>query len=194
MRARFVVMGVVVWGALGSARAETSGLAGLDADLNATGRVGTFSPRSEAPIVVPSIPDPEAIRQAPDTAAGRLRRQSDARVDETAGLSDQEYEQTDSAVAECRIEVARRRRVSATKVSAGTVVLRFTVEQSGHVRDAEAVSATDTDLEVAACAKRVLSEWVFARHASGEVTVERAYRLGDGRAAIRADRLAPAAH
>ena len=65
-------------------------------------------------------------------------------------------------------------------------MFRFTVEQSGHVRDAEAVSATDTDLEVAACAKRVLSEWVFARHASGEVTVERAYRLGDGRAAMPA--------
>jgi hypothetical protein len=189
MKAGCVVMGVVIWGALGSARAD--GLAGLDADLNATGRVGSLTPRMQTPIAVPSIPDPQSVRQAPDTAVGRLRRESDARADETAGLSDQEYQQTDAAVAECRVEVARRRRISAAKVAVGTVVLRFTVEPSGRVRDAEAVSATDTDLEVAACAKRVLSEWVFARHASGEITVERSYRLADNRPALRADQLTP---
>jgi hypothetical protein len=46
------------------------------------------------------------------------------------------------------------------------------------VRDAEALSADGTDLEVAACAKRVLSEWVFAKRAQGGTVVERTYRFG----------------
>jgi outer membrane biosynthesis protein TonB len=64
------------------------------------------------------------------------------------------------------------------KIAAGTVVLRFTIEKSGRVRDAEALSADGTDLEVAACAKRVLSEWVFAKRAQGGTVVERTYRFG----------------
>ena len=103
-------------------------------------------------------------------------------------LSEEEYLQTDKPVANCRIEVARRRRVAPTQVLAGSVVLRFTVEPSGRVRDAEAVSQTNTDLEVAACAKRVLSNWTFAKHATGEIKTERVYRLADVRLMARVDR------
>ena len=52
--------------------------------------------------------------------------------------------------------------------------MRFNVEADGHVRNAEAVSAIDTDLGIAACAKRVLSEWVFAKH-PGEADRRRAH-------------------
>jgi outer membrane biosynthesis protein TonB len=73
--------------------------------------------------------------------------------------------------------VARRRQIPPGKLAAKEVVLRFTVEPDGRVRDAEAVSAPDTDLEVAACAKRVLSEWVFARHHGDAIAVQRTYRF-----------------
>ena len=74
------------------------------------------------------------------------------------------------------MEVARRRQVAPKAVAAKEVVLRFDVEADGHVRNAEAVSALDTDLEIAACAKRVLSEWVFAKHRGEAIAVERTYR------------------
>jgi hypothetical protein len=58
------------------------------------------------------------------------------------------------------------------------VVVRFTIEKSGRVREAEALSAVDTDLEVAACAKRVLSDWKFPKRVrDAEVVVERTYRF-----------------
>jgi len=155
--------------------------------MKGTGRVGGLSPRSDGPIVLPSIPDRQAAQVAPVAAAGRARRDDDEGRARGAGLSEQEYAQTQKPVANCRIEVARRRRVAPAQVAAGNVVLRFTIEPSGRVRDAEAVSAVNTDLEVAACAKRVLSEWTFAKHATGNINVERVYRL-NVRSMGRADR------
>lgn len=190
MKAGGVLMGVVFWLAASGARAENpqGGLAGLDAAMNGTGRVGDLSPRSEVPVGAARIPnDGQALGNAPKaTFAGGYREEqrTPSRAD---GISDLEYQQTEGPVARCRIEVARRRRVPPAQVPAGTVVVRFTVEPSGRVRNAEAVWAANTDLEVAACAKRVLSEWTFGKHASGDIQGEHSYRVGDGRFMSRAD-------
>ena len=92
-----------------------------------------------------------------------------------------EVQPTDGAVAACRVGIARRRRVPPAKIAASEVVVRFTIERSGRVRDAEALTAAGTDLEVAACAKRVLSEWVFAKRAKDATVVERTYRFATAR-------------
>lgn len=189
MKAGGVLMGIVFWVTAGSAHADNppGGLAGLDAAMNGTGRVGDLSPRAEVPVGAARIPDGQAVGNTPKAApAGGLREERTP--PRAPGLAEEEYQQTERPVANCRIEVARRRRVVPTQVSAGTVVLRFTVEPSGRVRDAEAVSAANTDLDVAACAKRVLSDWTFAKHASGDIQVERSYRVGDGRFMGRADK------
>ena len=189
MKAGCLLTGMMFWMAAASARAENlpAGLAGLDVGMKGTGRVGGLSPRSEGPIAAPSIPDRQARPYAPTAAASRVRRDDEVVPARAAGISELEYAQTQGPVANCRIEVARRRRVAPAQVSAGSVVLRFTVEPSGRVHDAEAVSAINTDLDVAACAKRVLSEWTFAKHAAGNINVERVYRL-DLRSMGRADR------
>jgi hypothetical protein len=96
-----------------------------------------------------------------------------------AGVSELDVRPTDDAVAACRIEVARRRHLPPAKIAAESVVVRFTIERSGRVRDAEALSAAGTDLEVAACAKRVLSEWKFAKRARDGIVVERTYRFAN---------------
>jgi hypothetical protein len=89
-----------------------------------------------------------------------------------------QFSRTEPYLERCRIEVARRRHVAPARVAAETVTLRWTVEPSGRVRDAEAVTAGNTDLEVAACAKRVITEWVFAKPTGGApVTVEWTYRF-----------------
>ncbi len=190
MKAGCLLTGMLFWVAAGSARADNrqGGLAGLDAAMNGTGRVGTLSPRSGGPIVVPSNSDGPAVGTTLQPAAPRVRNPEEPPPPRTEGLSELDYLHTEGPVANCRIEVARRRRVAPAQVAAGTVVLRFTVEPSGRVRDAEAVSAVNTDLDVAACAKRVVSEWTFAKHAAGDIKVERVYRLAHVRAMTRADK------
>jgi outer membrane biosynthesis protein TonB len=184
MKAGSLVLGMTVLWTVGSvARADglPAGLAGLDAAMNATGRVGDPWKRSDPPIAAGSVPeDPYSQRHSPETAARAVRSDGHAPPAPSGDLSEQEYRQTDVAVSNCRVEVARRRQVALARVAAGTVLLRFTVEPSGRVRDAEAVSEIDTDLELAACAKRVLSDWRFAKHAGRDITVERLYRLADG--------------
>ncbi len=189
MKTGGVLMGVMFWMAAGSARADDpqGGLTGIDAALNETGRIGALSPRSDVPIGVPNIPDRRALGNRPEAAPADGPRDEHTLAQRPADISEQEFRQTERPVANCRIEVARRRRVAPAHISAGTVVLRFTIEPSGRVRDAEAVSADHTDLEVAACAKRVLSEWTFAKHAFGDINVEREYRLAPVRFMSRAN-------
>jgi hypothetical protein len=86
-----------------------------------------------------------------------------------------EYRRAEPRLEQCRIEVARRRRVAPSRVAAKSVTLRWTIEPSGRVHDAEALLAPQTDTEVAACAKRVISEWTFAKQPGGAQTVEWTY-------------------
>ncbi len=191
VRSMVMGMGMVVLGAAGGvARANGGGggLAGLDVEMNGTGRVGNPWQGSDASVTAPSIPDPSSHRNAVVMTSPPRRDDDDGRPVRRGDLSEQEYRQTDVAVGNCRVEVARRRQVAPARLAAGTVLVRFTIEKSGRVRNAEAVSETNTDLEVAACAKRVVSDWRFAKHAGGEITVERVYQLAEGGSAGNADR------
>ena len=151
------------------------GLSGLDTALNGTGRIGTYAPSE--PRIAPSSPDGGVAASARDPVPALARIGADEEHAIRAGDGGEEVHRTDAAVAACRIDVARRRHVAPAKVAADAVVLRFTIEHSGRVRDAEAISADGTDLEVAACAKRVLSEWVFAKRGKERTVVERTYRF-----------------
>jgi hypothetical protein len=160
-----------------SAEPRGSGLAGLDEQLKAIGRVGDLVPRSTAQIEAAS-PDAGVAGRAPALPASPADTDGrGAPASQPPGLAEEEYRRTDGPVTACRVEVARRRRITPVKVAARAVTIRFTIEPSGRVRDAEALAAAGTDLEVAACAKRVLSEWVFAKHATGSIVVERDYRF-----------------
>jgi hypothetical protein len=173
-----VAIGVCgAWWAIATARVAAEGLAGLDAQLNETGRIGVYTP--PATHIAPGAPDggnpkagvtrdPEPVQARIDDAAERARHPADGGT---------LVQPTDSAVAACRVEVARRRRVPPSMIAATTVVLRFTIEPNGRVHNAEALSAPGTDLDVAACAKRVLSEWVFPKRLKDATQVERTYRF-----------------
>ena len=174
-------LGVMIGAAAGYASAEPAekGLAGLDDKLSSTGRIGAYAPQSSSEIA-PGVAPPTSET---DSASRGLRPVSTERAnpgapaDRRGGLAEEEFTPTDGPVAACRVEVARRRQVAPKKLAAKEVVLRFNVEADGHVRNAEAVFAPETDLEIAACAKRVLSEWVFAKHAGEAIAVERTYRF-----------------
>ena len=172
---------MMIGAAAGYASAEPSrtGLAGLDEKLSSTGRIGIYVPRSSSQIA-PGIAPPTTDRDSASRGLQPIapsRADVSAPVERRAGLAEEEFTPTDGPVAACRVEVARRRQVAPKTLAAKEVVLRFSVEADGHVRNAEAVSALDTDLEIAACAKRVLSGWVFAKHPGEAVAVERTYRF-----------------
>jgi TonB family protein len=184
MRTRLAIVGIVVGLGAHAAYAQSarSGLSGLDAQLSSTGRVGAMAPGTNSQIEAPDAGLPPAApeaRTARPISTSRSSNMDEVAATAAGGQSDggEEYRRTEGRVAACRVEVARRRQVAPAKVPAGTVTVRFTVEPSGRVRDAEAVSASDTDPEVSACAKRVLTEWVFAKHAGQAITVQRTYRL-----------------
>jgi len=172
--AGWALVAVVVCGTA-AAPVWAEGLAGIGTQLNGTGRIGTYTPE------LTHIASPDggvaASTRDPASAVARIGGEADARATTVIEPGDAELAATDTAVAACRVEVARRRRVPPAKIAAGTVVLRFTIERSGRVREAEALEAPGTDLEVAACAKRVLSEWVFAKRATGGTVAKRTYRF-----------------
>lgn len=107
-------------------------------------------------------------RPVPQVATGESRSHGDM-------IIETEYRRAEPRLQQCRIEVARRRRVAPSRVAAKSVTLRWTIEASGRVHDAEALLAPQTDTEVAACAKRVISEWVFAKQPGGPQTIEWTY-------------------
>ena len=166
---------VLGWFAVATPSAEADGLAGLDAQLNGTGRIGVMTPRLQAQVAAGPSGD---VKRAETPIAARNDDLS-ALPPQTEALGEAELKQTEARVAACRIEVARRRQIPPSKVAAGSVRLRFIVEPNGRVHDAEAISAKETDHEVAACAKRILTEWSFGKHNGTAVMIEHNYQLGD---------------
>jgi hypothetical protein len=63
----------------------------------------------------------------------------------------------------CRLEIAADRRVPNQRVTAGSLLLRWTVRPDGSVTSAEAVSMKDTDPDVSSCVQRKMSGWLFTR-------------------------------
>jgi hypothetical protein len=178
MSARWsLLIGTVMWALGSSAWAEPAqtGLNGLDRELGSTGRIGVYAPRSSTPIEPPPTEADTAARM-PQVPANDDHEGSE-HPGAIAVLSEEEFRRTDAPVTACRVEVARRRQISPGKLAAKEVVLHFTVQANGHVREAEAVSAAGTDLEIAACAKRVVSEWVFAKHTGRDIAAQRTYRF-----------------
>jgi hypothetical protein len=181
MTLRWVLLGVMIGAAARYASAEPAapGLAGLGDQLNTTGRIGAYAPQSSGAIA-PAIAQPAPERDSAPRALQPLstdRAVAGGQADHRGGLAEEEFVPTEGPVTDCRVEVARRRQIPPRKLAAKEIVLRFKIEADGHVRNAEAVSALDTDLEIAACAKRVLSEWVFAKHTGEAIAVERTYRF-----------------
>jgi hypothetical protein len=174
VRAWGVGLLVALVGGVAAAEPPTGGLPGLEQELGSTGKIGVYAPRVSTQIA-PAAPEADSAGLVPPPPVER--EATSDRTDRTAILSEEELRKTDPPVAGCRVEVARRRQIAVEKLAAKQVIVRFTVLADGRVRDAETVSAQETDLEVAACAKRVLSEWLFAKHAGAPVKARRTYKF-----------------
>jgi hypothetical protein len=75
----------------------------------------------------------------------------------------------------CRVDVARAKRVELSRVIADQLLLRWTIEPSGLVGSTEVVATRPVDLDLMDCVKAAMSRWSFTRPRGGAVHVERAF-------------------
>jgi hypothetical protein len=88
---------------------------------------------------------------------------------------DQEIAANFEAVENCRVDVARMRRVALSKVAADQLLLRWTIEPSGLVGATEVVATAQVDLDLMDCVKAAMSRWAFTRPRGGSLRIERAF-------------------
>ncbi len=88
---------------------------------------------------------------------------------------EQETAASFETVEDCRVDVARTKRISPSKVVADRLILRWTIDPSGLARSTEVVAATPVDLDLMDCVKAAMSRWSFTRPRGGSVRVEREY-------------------
>ena len=75
----------------------------------------------------------------------------------------------------CRVDVARAKRVPPSKVVADELFLRWTIEPSGQVSSTEVVATTRVDLDLMDCVKAAMSRWSFTPPRGGAVRIERPF-------------------
>ena len=75
----------------------------------------------------------------------------------------------------CRVDVARAKRVELSKVVADELLLRWTIDPSGHTGATEVVATAQVDLDLMNCVKAAMSRWSFTRPSGGAIRVERPF-------------------
>lgn len=87
----------------------------------------------------------------------------------------QEIEANFETVENCRVDVARVKRVALSKVVADELLLRWTIEPSGLTSSTEVVATTQVDLDLMDCVKSAMGRWTFNRPRGGAIHVERPF-------------------
>jgi hypothetical protein len=88
---------------------------------------------------------------------------------------DQEIRANFETLENCRVDVARAKRVELGKVVADQLLLRWTIEPSGLTGATEVVAQRPVDLELMECVKAAMSRWSFSQPRGGAVHVDRAF-------------------
>jgi hypothetical protein len=87
----------------------------------------------------------------------------------------QEIQANFETLENCRVDVARAKRVALSKVIADELLLRWTIEPSGQIGPTEVVATAQVDLDLMDCVKAAMSRWSFSRPRGGAMHVERAF-------------------
>ncbi len=149
--------------------------------LYETGKVGVAPESAPAPAPTP-VPaelqwagnSEKSIKPvAADIAEAPPPRPPEGIIDR--GRLDQEIAANFETVENCRVDVARMRRVALSKVAADQLLLRWTIEPSGLVSATEVVATAQVDLDLMDCVKAAMSRWAFTRPRGGSLRVERTF-------------------
>ncbi|HSY41401.1 MAG TPA: hypothetical protein VLA79_17805 [Polyangia bacterium] len=149
--------------------------------LHETGKVGVVpeSAATPAPTPVPAelqwAGNSEKSIQpvAADIADAPPPRPPEGSID-TVRLT-QEIQANFETLENCRVDVARSKRVELSKVVADELLLRWTIEPSGQIGATGVVAATPVDLDLMDCVKAAMSRWSFSPPRGGAIHVERAF-------------------
>jgi hypothetical protein len=149
--------------------------------LHETGKIGVVpeSPATPVPTPVPAeqqwAGDSEKSIEpvAADIADAPPPRPPEGIID-PARLA-QEIAASFETVENCRVDVARVKRVALSKVVADELLLRWTIEPSGFTSSTEVVATAHADLDLMDCVKSVMSRWSFTRPRGGAIHVERPF-------------------
>ena len=87
----------------------------------------------------------------------------------------QEMQTSFETLENCRVDVARAKRVALSKVVADELLLRWTIEPSGQTGRTEVVATSQVDLDLMDCVKAAMSRWTFTRPRGGAVHVEQRF-------------------
>jgi hypothetical protein len=89
---------------------------------------------------------------------------------------DRELNANLSALDDCRIEVARTKRIAPGAVVANELLLRWTIKPSGSVGLTQVVATTPVDMDVMTCVKAtMMTRWSFTRPQGGQIELERTF-------------------
>jgi hypothetical protein len=149
--------------------------------LYETGKVGVMpeSATTPAPTPVPAElqwagnSEKSITPVAADIADAPPPRPPEGTID-TARLT-QEIQANFETLENCRVDVARTKRVELSKVVADELLLRWTIEPSGQTGATGVVAATPVDLDLMDCVKAAMSRWSFSRPRGGAIHVERPF-------------------
>jgi hypothetical protein len=173
---------IVIWvGAMASmaagcerwAHAQSAALNGLDPDR--AGRIAAVPVAHGGTSIAPAIL--HQSQEEPVTPAATV-----ALAPPPPGVID--GKRLDSEIAarlqpleQCRIDVARGKKLRAGEVAADRLTLRWTIELTGKVHAPEVVGTTAVDADVLDCVKHQMTAWTFSRPSGGPLPVERVYRF-----------------
>ena len=87
----------------------------------------------------------------------------------------QEIQTNFEALENCRVDVARAKRVELSKVAANELLLRWTIEPSGQTGPTEVVATAPVDLDLMDCVKAAMSRWSFTPPRGGAIHAERTF-------------------
>jgi len=153
--------------------------------LYETGKVGVTpesAPNPEPTPIPPELPwagnGEKSIKSvAADIANAPPPRPPEGAID--AERLGQEIAANFETAQNCRIDVARAKRVPPSKVVADELFLRWVIDPTGQTGSTEVVATTPVDLELMDCVKAAMSRWSFTPPRGGAVRIERpfAFRL-----------------
>jgi hypothetical protein len=156
-----------------AARAQQpAGLNGLTSGRG--GRVAASALRpNDGAIVAGAVPADSAELSVAAASTRALTPKAEGRID--LRILDRETTARFAALDHCRVDVARRRRISPARVTADALTLRWTILGKGQVSFVEVVGSTPTDADVLDCVKRDAKNWRFTAPFRGDVRLQRAF-------------------
>jgi hypothetical protein len=80
-----------------------------------------------------------------------------------------------AALENCRVDVARNKRLAPAEVVGSTLTLRWTIVPGGETASTVVVATSPVDLELMDCVKAAMSRWHFTSPRGGPVDVEREF-------------------